>query len=93
MREDDSDERHYPESTDPPRYPSNFPSDAPTSNKELLYEGSEMSGNDCMVAILTYALKNHLSGSSTCELIRLLEILLPQPNTLPKSAHLFKNFF
>lgn len=101
MREDDGDEDegHYPESTDPPTPPLNLPSDESTSNKEHedaplpLYEGSEMSGNDCMVAILTYALTNHLSGSSTCELIGLLEILLPQPNTLPKSAHLFKKYF
>ncbi|KAE8746885.1 hypothetical protein FOCC_FOCC006305 [Frankliniella occidentalis] len=58
-----------------------------------LFEGSNLTVHDCMVSVLTYAQSAHLSGKDTAKLLDLLEILLPQPNNLPKSAYIFKKYF
>jgi hypothetical protein len=46
-----------------------------------------------MVTLLTYAQSAHLSGKDTAELIKVVDILLPKPNKLPLSYHLFKKYF
>jgi len=62
-------------------------------SKLPLYAGSDISVHDALVSILSYAHSAHLSGKDTAELLKLLEILLPKPNNLPKSHHLFKTYF
>lgn len=54
---------------------------------------SSLTTNDCLVSILTFSQRNNLSGACTSELIDLLSSVLPQPNNLPKTSYLFKQYF
>jgi len=78
-------------------------SDEETSPKVPLQEGttplyesaqrSKLNVHDCMVSLLTFAHSAHLSGKSTVELLEFLEMVLPQPNNLPKTSYMFKKYF
>ncbi len=78
-----SDEKSFSSKQDQEQHQSNKP----------LYEGSPLTVHDFMVSALSYAQSAHLTGASTAELINLIEMLLPKPNNLPKTSHMFKKYF
>ncbi|KAK3931698.1 Maintenance of telomere capping protein 2 [Frankliniella fusca] len=78
-----SDEKNFSSEQDQEQHQSNKP----------LYEGSPLTVHDFMVSALSYAQSAHLTGASTAELINLIEMLLPKPNNLPKTSHMFKKYF
>ncbi|KAK3917754.1 65-kDa microtubule-associated protein 2 [Frankliniella fusca] len=61
--------------------------------KNPLYAGSPLSLQECLITILAYAQSVHMSGQDFSKLLQLLNILLPQPNNLPKSSHQFFKCF
>ncbi|KAK3914472.1 LOW QUALITY PROTEIN: Phosphopentomutase [Frankliniella fusca] len=65
----------------------------PEHVNDPLYPGSSMSVQDCLVSLLTYAQSVKMSGQDFSKLLELLNLLLPQPNKLPKSTHHFFKCF
>ncbi|KAK3929480.1 50S ribosomal protein L36 [Frankliniella fusca] len=61
--------------------------------KDPLYAGSPLSVQDSLITILAYAQSVHMSGKDFSKLLEVLNILLPQPNNLPKTNYQFFQCF
>ncbi|KAK3925230.1 Hemagglutinin, partial [Frankliniella fusca] len=61
--------------------------------QQNLYESSDISLHDSLVSILSFAQSSHLTGVQFSKLLDLCHVLLPAPNTLPKSKHSFFKYF
>ena len=58
-----------------------------------LFQDSDLSLNDSLICVLTFAQSAHLSGQDLCKLLDLLHVLMPKPNNLPESKHSFFKHF
>lgn len=67
------------------------PVDSVEENAEnFLYEGCDITSKSASLLIKSYVYRHNLSGQAQTDLLRLLQLLLPKPNTLPKSLYLFR---
>ena len=62
-------------------------------NRTLLYVGTDITIVVAMCLIMQFALSNNLTDKAISKLLKLLHLLLPSPNHLPKSFYKFKKFF
>lgn len=60
---------------------------------EYLYEGSDISVNEFGVSLLSLKYKHKFSESAMDDILKLIKIVIPNPNKCPKtSSSLFKSF-
>ena len=76
-----------------PYLPSNASDSPKPSPEQTLYPGSDLSVHDALVSVLSFAQTAHLTGTSLCNLLDLLHVLMPKPNNLPKTSHSFRKHF
>ena len=62
-------------------------------NRSPLYAGTDVTIAFAMCLIMQFALLNNLTNEAISKFLRLLDLLLPSPNHLPKSFYKFKKFF
>ena len=56
---------------------------------QYLYDGCEITSQSASLLLKTFVYRHHLSGKAQTDLLRLFQLLLPKPITLPKSLYLF----
>ena len=64
-------------STDSPQHP-------------YLYDGCAVTAHSACLLIKSYAYRHQLSGQAQTDLLRLFQLKLPKPNTLPPSLYLLR---
>ncbi|KAK3916587.1 hypothetical protein KUF71_025702 [Frankliniella fusca] len=63
------------------------------NDERLLYPGAQLTLYESIVAILTFALAHHLTGSSVADLLALIALHCPIRNTCVRSLYIFNKFF
>ncbi len=63
-----------------------------TDEPQRLYEGASLTTSTSSLLISKYKLRLNLTGEALSDLLRLLKLHCPSPNTVPASPYLFKRF-
>ena len=66
------------------------PVHADSALKTPLYDGASVTAEESMLATYTYAIRNKLSYQATSQLLELMKIHLPSPNSFPRSFYKLK---
>ena len=57
--------------------------------QESIYHGSLLTLRQCLVLLLTFISRHKLTNVAILDLLSLLQLICPSPNTLPNSLHYF----
>ena len=55
-----------------------------------LYAGAPLSTEESLFSTCLYAIRNKLSYQATAQLIELIQLHIPSPNSFPRSVHMLK---
>ena len=69
---------------------SNFTYTTDSALETPLYDGAPVTTEESMLATYLYAIRNKLSYQATSQLLELMKIHLPSPNSFPRSFYKLK---